>query len=201
VILEADQRFGHLTVIEFAGSVAGHGQHRCRCDCGTMIVVLTRNLITGNTTSCGCGIPQATHGHTRAGKRHPLYKIWSSMKERCFTATHQKYADYGGRGITVCERWVGPDGFPNFLADMGERPSGYTLDRLDNDGPYSPENCRWVTSKRQNRNQRRTRLTDAAANAIRTRYATGGVTQLTLAHEFGTSQGMVSEIVNDKRWV
>lgn len=89
---------------------------------------------------------------------HPLYSVWRSMIGRCRTMTFKQWQDYGGRGITICDRWLLPKiGFHNFVADMGERPPGHSLDRIDNDKGYSPDNCRWATKKEQQRNQRVTR--------------------------------------------
>lgn len=88
------------------------------------------------------------------GSRTPEYRSWSGMKRRCYDKNNPKYGRYGGRGITVCERWLGRDGFPNFLADIGKRPSpGYSLDRIDNDGDYELSNCRWATPHQQNGNR------------------------------------------------
>lgn len=108
----------------------------------------------GDTTKCGTS-HSLKHGHRwtacRRGKS-PTYQSWAAMKARCLNPGRAKYADYGGRGIKVCDRWLGS--FSNFLADMGERPEGMTLDRIDNDGDYGPGNVRWATPKEQRANQR-----------------------------------------------
>lgn len=94
------------------------------------------------------------HGHWRGRKRSPTYNSWRAAIERCHYERHPYYADYGGRGIEVCDRWRGEDGFANFLADMGERPDGLTLDRVDVHGNYEPGNCRWSDIKTQRWNRR-----------------------------------------------
>lgn len=92
------------------------------------------------------------HGHTGT----PTYRVWCQMRARCLNPRCDSYKHYGARGITICDRWL--EDFPAFLSDMGKKPAGLTLDRKDNDGPYSPENCRWATYAQQNRNNRRNRL-------------------------------------------
>lgn len=96
-----------------------------------------------------------THGACAGGKNSPMYALWSHMKDRCLNENNTRYKSYGGRGITVCERWMD---FQNFLSDMGERPEGMTLDRIDNDKGYSPDNCRWATNKQQQRNKTNNKL-------------------------------------------
>ncbi len=97
------------------------------------------------------------HGHAIAGKIGRTYRCWLHMRERCFTPSTKQFEDYGGRGITICERW---NDFSNFLADMGEVPPGLTLDRRDNDGHYEPSNCRWATRREQQGNRRNSRLVE-----------------------------------------
>ncbi len=146
--------FGRLTVIEQAGySPLDKIMWRCLCDCGNEVIVVGESLQCGLTKSCGClkrdeNRRRATHGMTDS----PTFRSWAAMKTRCLNPNGARYASYGGRGITICEQWV--NSFENFLADMGPRPSGTTLDRVDNDGNYEPGNCRWATPSQQNSNRR-----------------------------------------------
>lgn len=133
----------------------------CRCACGTLRNVRKDHLRSGATQSCGCLAREATrarslrHGANRRNGRTTEYEIWAGMKTRCGNPASKLYPYYGGRGIFVCERWS--DNFANFLADMGPRPSSkHSIDRIDNDGPYAPQNCRWVSRKTQVRNRRNT---------------------------------------------
>lgn len=151
------ERFGRLVVI----SVVDARTRKCLCDCGTESIVLRCNLKTGNTQSCGClrkeieVIASLTHGQTSGKKWSPTYSVWHGMLQRCLNPKNPRWSDYGGRGITICAEWR--QSFEAFLSDMGERPDGCSIDRIDNDGPYQKDNCVWVNSTQQNRNKRSNR--------------------------------------------
>lgn len=134
--------------------------------------------------------PRERHG--RAGT--PLYVVWREMVARCTNHDHPNFHHYGGRGIEVCPRWR--DSFSAFLADMGERPDGMTIDRVDRDGPYSPENCRWTTQAEQNRNTRRNRLTWEVVRKIRADPRPPAVA----APDYGLSRQYISDIRRGVRW-
>jgi len=149
------QRFGKLVVME---RVPKNSRYKwlCCCDCGRQTVVEGSRLRKNPTKSCGCWRTEYKTTHNQSGKNISAeYRAWGGMLTRC-SLSFEGFLDYRGRGIVVCDRWRGGDGFQNFFADMGKRPSSlHSLDRIDVDGNYEPLNCRWATKKEQSRNQRK----------------------------------------------
>lgn len=176
------KRFGRIVILE-----DGVKKVRALCDCGKEFTPYKSNVVRGLTSSCGCSRGLTRSPRWKHGKG-PTWGSWYDMIRRCDDERAQAYAQYGGRGIKVCERWRS---YENFLADMGERPLGMSLDRIDTNGDYEPANCRWADRSMQSRNRR-----------ISVRYIVDGErldTQKQVAARLGVSPSRVSQLVAEGR--
>lgn len=158
MLILACERYGRLRVVEEAARAGSQRVWKCVCDCGAEKLVRQCHLRSGAIQSCGCLSREVTSGMKliHGQSTTDIYAIWCGIKHRCFNPKAKRYQDYGGRGITMCDRWR--DSFEAFLADMGSRPStDHSVDRINNDKGYEPGNCRWATTREQNRNSRQAR--------------------------------------------
>ena len=174
----------------------------CRCKCGNIVSVQSVHLVGNHTVSCGCfskdvarinRLGEAKHGHSRLGKVSPTYRSWRAMVGRCTNSNHKDWPKYGAKGIEVSESWLD---FEQFLTDMGERPKGTSLDRIDNRFGYHKANCRWATPAQQSQNQTTTKLSVTAVLSIRRDDRTNAM----ISKDYGVSASHVSNVKRGKVW-
>ena len=208
------RRYGRLLVISMVYAAGKDAKAKCVCDCGAEKTVTAYNLKSGNTKSCGCYAHDSSvatgkalgaafsksslrHGHTSGGRGSKTYISWCDAKKRCYNPANKRYAEYGARGIEMCEAWR--NSFEAFLRDMGERPEGMTLERKDVNKGYEPGNCVWATLAQQAQNTRANVATWESVRAMRKRRSEGA-TYPQLAHEFGMSYNNVRFICRGETW-
>lgn len=178
--IKVGDKYGKLAIKSIEKSLRSSGSVKvvatCACDCGEISLVEIYNLTSGNSTQCKfCALSsraekRRTHGHSISRKDldpdgYNCYTRWQSMKRRCYKEYDKRYHDYGGRGIKVCERWF--NSYENFLSDMGLPPTRkHQIDRIDNEGDYEPDNCRWVSLRQNARNKRNSKLITAFGETL-----------------------------------
>jgi hypothetical protein len=196
---ETGNVYTRLTVIRYAGRDKRGPLWLCRCTCGTEVVVPGQRLRAGKKKSCRC---LERENNTPRGPRRghrATFISWLKMKQRC---ADKKRRNYGAKGITICDRWLGVGGFEHFLADMGPRPKGMTIDRWPNKhGNYEPTNCRWATPAQQGQNTRVNKLDWDKVRAMRERWSKEGVSKETLAQEFNVKVNTVTEVLRNRAWI
>lgn len=196
----AGKRFGRWDVIEGAGKDKRNNTlWLCKCDCGRERSVRRGHLTSGESVSCGCyqkeinGSWSIRHGMTDT----PTHKTWNAMLGRCNRPNNASFKSYGERGIKVCDRWLV---FENFLSDMGIRPDGHQIDRIDVNGDYEPLNCQWVTPAQNAQNRRNNKLDSGKVNEIRRLYTSSNISQMKLGRLYNVSGSVVGAIVTGKIW-
>jgi hypothetical protein len=175
ITVERGQRFGRLTVLEETAPRNNSRRVAVACDCGNETTTMLQSLLRGETTSCGCYHDELIAQRNRSAEQraritkhgmtgHPLYSTWLGMMNRCYDERHVGFRNYGARGITVCEQWHNPPVFAAWIEqNLGPRPDGCTMDRIDNDRGYEPGNVQWATLSEQRRNRRPKEQRDADA--------------------------------------
>lgn len=195
--IQPSEKYGRLTILHrLPSDGSGKAKWACECECGKVVPVATDKLRSGHTKSCGCyrlercKATSTTHGHSTNHRRTRVYRIWAQMLQRCLNSNDQAYPWYGGRGIMACDRWQ--ESFENFLEDMGEPPTAkHSLDRVNVNGNYEPDNTRWATLKEQGRNTRSNRLLTHNGRTM---------TMVEWSEETGIPYGVLNARINGYKW-
>lgn len=197
------QRFGRWVVLERAENKSGRTCWLCQCDCGKIKEVFGCHINSGKSQSCGCLSREINtqtnfkHGHCINSISTPIYTVWLAIHDRCNNTKKRAYKHYGARGITVCKRW---NDFAKFLADMSPRPKGLTIDRINNDGNYEPDNCRWATYKQQKRNNRGTKLNPLKVQVIKKLFKESSLSTKAIADVFRVTRQTIYHIKTGRNW-
>jgi len=196
------QKFGKLIVLK--RSEVSTKKWLCRCQCGTEKEFYSKNLRSGDSTSCGCEKKKKlternlTHGQSKTGKVSAEYQIWSQIKQRCNNPSNKFYCNYGNRGITFCSEWE--SSFEQFYKDMGPQPfKGASIDRINNDGNYEPSNCRWASYTVQARNTRSNTLNSNLVKEVKTLYKQGWTTK-EISEKFEVPRSTLHNVKIGKTW-
>lgn len=196
----AGMRFGRLLVESKSQSIRKSGAlWNCVCECGKTTAVDSMKLRKGLIVSCGCFHREMTAAINRShglANKSKTYRTWKEMRQRCNNPNNDKYQWYGGRGIAICSRW---DSFENFHADMGDRPDGMTIDRIDNDKGYSPDNCRWLPQLEQTRRQAKNKLSAELAVKLKAD-RDAGMTFQEIGQKYGVSKTAAHRCCTSRTW-
>ena len=201
--IKTGQRFGNLIILcQNSKIVANRKRWSCRCDCGDIKIVDQNNLVTGHTKSCGClkikVCKERVITHNDSNSKE--YRAWQNLKNRCSNSNCSQYKNYGGRGIKVCVRWE--KSYENFLKDIGRAPSRiHSIDRVNNNGNYSPKNCKWSTHKEQAHNQRKTVVFNGenASDAAKRLGGGAGLIHLRLRSGWSKEKAFTTQVIKKMR--
>lgn len=201
-VINMQGKYGQLTILERIKSKdtirTPRAWWKCRCDCGVVVELAGALIRSGSKTHCGDKSKHFNikHGHARVARTSPTYRSYYAARTRCTNPLQPGWENYGGRGIKMCERWF--NSFPSFLEDMGERPEGNSLDRIDNNKDYEPGNCKWSTRTEQNRNSRRVVMTQEMIQEVHR--LKGTMSQPKIAKLIGASVSTVSRTIRGVSW-